>query len=164
MNCVDRIALEIWRSLRSTRPLDRCHQSVSRSRNIIRATKRDPDQHTFLFWIEKHQFLQGRILEPRQRNRLEPLLLCCVNQIPQYMASIQQDSPICAIVVAPTGSLPDPAEQYHRLDPVGVVGLELGHGGEALAEELERRGVPFERYDDLNDVVGELAARFSDLG
>jgi 2-hydroxy-3-keto-5-methylthiopentenyl-1-phosphate phosphatase len=49
-------------------------------------------------------------------------------------------------------------------DTCGAIAANLAFAKETLAEELERRGVPFERYDDLNDVVGELAARFSDLG
>ena len=49
-------------------------------------------------------------------------------------------------------------------DTCGAIAANLAFAKETLAEELEGRGVAFERYDDLNDVVAELEVRYSSLG
>jgi 2,3-diketo-5-methylthio-1-phosphopentane phosphatase len=49
-------------------------------------------------------------------------------------------------------------------DTCGALAADLAFAKDTLAEELERRGEGYERFDDLNDVVADLEARFSDLG
>ena len=45
-------------------------------------------------------------------------------------------------------------------DTCGAIEADLAFAKETLAEELESRGVAFERYDDLNDVMVELESRY----
>ena len=48
-------------------------------------------------------------------------------------------------------------------DTCGAIAADLAFAKETLAEELERRGVGFERFHDLNDVVASLESRARDL-
>ena len=48
-------------------------------------------------------------------------------------------------------------------DTCGAIAADLAFAKETLAEELESRGVAFERFDDLNDVVASLESRVRDL-
>jgi len=49
-------------------------------------------------------------------------------------------------------------------DTCGAIAADLAFAKETLADELEYRGVAFEPYRDLNDVVAALEARHSSLG
>jgi len=47
-------------------------------------------------------------------------------------------------------------------DTCGALAADLVFAKGSLAEELEARGAVFERFQDLNDVIGSLDRRFSD--
>lgn len=49
-------------------------------------------------------------------------------------------------------------------DTCGALAADLAFAKQTLAEELEMRGVLFERYETLNDVVVVLEERISDIG
>ena len=48
-------------------------------------------------------------------------------------------------------------------DTCGAIAADLAFAKETLAEELERRGAAFVRYQDLNTVLAELEGRLPDL-
>jgi 2,3-diketo-5-methylthio-1-phosphopentane phosphatase len=48
-------------------------------------------------------------------------------------------------------------------DTCGALAADLTFAKSSLAEELERRGAPFERFTVLNDVIASLERRFSDF-